>query len=159
LDTEHVNKWVALLANIGVLAGIAFLAFEIRLSNRIAVATAEMSIREYYFAINELSASNIRIAGLLARARESNAQFSPAEAEQLDGYVFMNVNTWRAIEIAYASGLLPRETFESIEAEAIDILRWWPGLRPFMQSAADTFTEDDDRYVTQALRRALALQE
>ena len=150
---------MTLLANIGVLAGLIFLALEIRQSNRIAIATAEMSIRDYYFAINELSATDVRMAELLARARDANAQFTPTEVEQLDGYVFMNLNTWRAIEIAYSNGLLPQETFESIESEAIGLLQEWPGLRPIMQGAADYSSEPDVRYSTQALRRALTIQE
>ena len=67
MDTEKLNKWVSLLANIGVLAGIVFLGLEIRQSNRIAMASAELSIRDHYFAHNQMVVTDDRVAELLPR--------------------------------------------------------------------------------------------
>ena len=160
MNTEHVNKWVTILANIGVLAGIAFLVLEIRLSNRIAVAEAELSIRDHYFAHNELVLTNDQVAELLVRAQNPDAEFSDIEAAKLDAYIYMQMSTWRATEIAYLNGLLPRESFELIDREAAGLLRWYPGLRPIAQKVVDDpSTQDSGYYGARALRQALHEQD
>ena len=160
MDTDNLNKWGSLLANVGVLAGIVFLALEIRQSNRIAMATAEMSIRDHYFTQNQIVLTDDRVTELLVKAKDPNAEFSAIEAEKLDAYIYMQTNTWRAIEIAYMNGLLPHETFETIDHEARGNLRWYPGLRPIMERIVEEdMFEQDDRYVSDAIRRALEVQD
>ena len=53
------------MANLGVIAGILFLAYEIRLSNQIAVATTEIALRESYGSGNETVYGNPAIAEIL----------------------------------------------------------------------------------------------
>jgi len=38
MNFENVNRWLTLLANLGVIAGIVFLAFELRQNNQLLVA-------------------------------------------------------------------------------------------------------------------------
>ena len=159
MDTEQLNKWLSFLANIGVLAGILFLALEIRQSNRIALATAEMSIRDHYLVHNQMVVTDDRVAELLVRAEDPDAEFSAVETTRLDAYIYMNANTWRAIEIAYSNGLLPPETFKIIDGEINGILRWYPGLRPIMQQFVEDLPTQDDRYVSEAMRQALQDQD
>lgn len=44
MNLEPANKWLTLLANMAVLAGIVFLALEVPQSNHIAIAATEMSV-------------------------------------------------------------------------------------------------------------------
>jgi hypothetical protein len=59
------GKTLTVLANFGVIVGIVFLAFEIRQSNLIAIATAEIAARESYAALNESVYGNAEIAEIL----------------------------------------------------------------------------------------------
>jgi len=158
VDTDNVNKWVSLLANFGVLAGIVFLALEIQQSNKIAMATAEMSIRDHYFENNQMVVVEDRVAELFVKAKNPNAEFSAIETEKINSYIWMNLNTWRAIEVAYSNGLLPIETFEIIDEEIDFMLQTYPGMRRAMQETADNFSSHDVRYVSEAMRKALPNQ-
>ena len=92
-----------------------------------------MSIRDHYLVHNQMVVTDDRVAELLVRAEDPDAEFSAVETTRLDAYIYMNANTWRAIEIAYSNGLLPPETFKIIDGEINGILRWYPGLRLIMQ--------------------------
>jgi hypothetical protein len=54
MNKIDLGKIFTILANVGVLAGIIFVAFEIRQSNRIAVGTTSYEINRHFMGINEL---------------------------------------------------------------------------------------------------------
>ena len=130
LKTKRINKWLTLLANIGVLVGIVFLAIEVRQSNRIAVAATEISIRDQFNSINEQILANDGLANLLVIATDANAVFSAVETEKLYAYMYLSVNTWTAIEIAYENGMLPRSTFNETLVDIRVVLQDYPALQP-----------------------------
>ena len=100
MHIERIDKWFTLLANLGVLIGIVFLVVEVRQSNRIAVATTEISVRDQYRSHNELVLANDAIAELLVKAADADAEFSEVETEKLYAFLYGYINTWKSIEIA-----------------------------------------------------------
>jgi hypothetical protein len=143
------------LANFGVLIGIVFLAVEVKQSNRIAVATTEISVREQFRSNNETVLANDAIAELLVKAADANAEFSEVEIEKLYAYLFLSINTWKSIEIAYENGMLPRATFDVVLDDLRVVLRDYPAVRPLAQSWIDSYQSEADSNVYAAIRAEL----
>jgi hypothetical protein len=155
LNSENVNKWLTLLANTGVLIGIMFLAFEIRQSNRIAIASTEISIREQFKTTNELVLANDAVAVLLVKATDANAEFSDVEKEKLSSYLYAHINTWMGMEIAYANGMLTRATFETALDDVRGVLGVYPAMKPIAQEIMGLYTSFADSQVYDAIREVL----
>jgi hypothetical protein len=47
MNLDRVNRWLTLAANIGVIAGIAFLGIELQQNNRLSAAQAEVNLLQY----------------------------------------------------------------------------------------------------------------
>ncbi len=74
MNLDNLNKWLTLTANIGVIAGIAFLAVEIGQqresidrANIIAASTAEANLREISTSLNDTIISEPHVAQLYAK--------------------------------------------------------------------------------------------
>jgi len=156
LNTLRVEKWLSLVANLAVLAGILFLALEIRQANRIAIATTEISIRGEHKALNELILANDDVAQLLVKALDPNADFSPVDTEKLFAYLYACINTWLSIEIAYVNGMITDATFEMTLDDIRGILRYYPALQPLMRDSMNDYPSTADTQVYATIREVLA---
>ncbi len=134
------------MANLGVIAGIIFLAVEIRQSNQIAIAANEITIRENYGSVNELIAGNRDISRILNKARDADTMLTDTDREMAAGFVARMFNIWFAGERAYDLGMASRAALDI----ALDDLHWhydtYPGLRFAIRehvgaSSANTQTE------------------
>lgn len=150
MSTDQLNKWLTLVANIGVIAGIAFLAFEIRQSNQIALATNEIAIRDSYGSLNELLAGNPDIAAILAKARDPDSTFTGTEREMAESFIARMFNIWMATERAYDQGMASRTLLEI----ALDDLRWhydtFPGFRDLIRENVAIYSTNKDTEVHRA---------
>ena len=155
LNTEPVNRWLTLLANVGVLAGIVFLALEVRQSNRIAIATTELSVWGTYVSLNQMSLEYEGMAALLVKAGNSDAEFTPEEGEKLAGYLYSFINAWYSIEVANDNGMVSDSTFSIIRADIRNLLDWYPALRPIMREYLNGYPELKDLYYYSEMRRAV----
>lgn len=155
MHTERINKWLTLLANFGVLVGIIFLAVEVRQSNRIAIATTEISVRDQFKTNNELVLANDAVAELLVKAADADAEFSAVETEKLYAYLYAHINTWMSIEIAYENGMLPRATFEVALDDVRGVLQDYPALQPLVRETMGSFPSVTDSHVYAAMREVL----
>ena len=151
MDSNKLNKWLAVGANIGVLAGLVFLALEIRQSNRIAIATTEITVRESFGSSNETVYTNPEFAALLAKARKADAAFSDAEHEMLDYFISRMMNIWIQIDRAYANGMVSKTTL----GVAIEDMKWtidtYPSLRSMFDEWADTYPSSSETELAREL--------
>jgi hypothetical protein len=131
--------------------GIVFLAVEVRQSNRIAIATTEISVRDQFRSNNEMVLANDAIADLLVKAADANAEFSDAEIEKLYAYLFVYINAWKSIEIAYENGVLPRATFDVVLDDLRVVLKEYPALRPMARSWIDSYQSEADSKLYKAV--------
>jgi hypothetical protein len=86
MNLDKANQWLSFGANIGVVLGLVFLAFEIRTNsatNRIATQAAFSS---NWVAINGATANNSQLAEVITKTR-ANEPLSDVEMEQLRGLV------------------------------------------------------------------------
>ena len=157
LDTENVNKWLTLGANIAVLLGITFLVIEIRQSNRIAIAATEIAVSDQFKTINNLVLANDDVAQLLVKAWNADAEFSAVETEKLYAFFYTHLITWTIIEIAYDNGMVTHRTLEVALEDIRIMFNDYPALRPVARETIDSFGTDSRVFA--AIREELAESE
>ena len=149
MNVDQINKWLTLVANFGVIAGIVFLSYEIRQSNLVAIASNDIALRESFASQNESIYGDPRMAELLFKARDPNAQFNDVESEMLGFYIGRLFNTWGAIERAHRTGLTSSEALDA----AIDDVRWtvetYPALSYFIEDMVKSYPAQIDSVIYQ----------
>lgn len=144
MTTEQLNRWLSLLANIGVIAGIVFLAIELRHNNTLMV---EQANRDF---VEQRAESLARWAddegGLMQlRVRASSGEALTIEEQiRLDydmSYVFVK---WEWEYRQFQAGRL-----EYIPVRAFrDDMRHWPyWVERWNEVARNWFQEDFVRFV------------
>ena len=140
---------------VAIIASLLFLAFEIRQTNRIAIATTEITVREAFGSSNETVYTNPETAALLAKARSADAEFSDAEREMLDYFVARLTNIWEGIEEAYANEMVSRVTFD----KAIEDMKWhidtYPGMRSFFEDWVEVYPSSAETELIREMIRYL----
>ena len=155
MKTKILSDWLTLAANFGVIAGILFLALEIRQSNRIALVTNEVSIRQTYAESNRATFTNKESAELIARAQDSGAKFDATELEMLSAYVFSQLNLWAAIEIAYDNDMLPYETFDDSQDDMRAFIKYYPAMRSLFRNTMVDYPSGKDSEVYRVIHEAI----
>lgn len=103
---SDVNNIISLIANIGVIAGIVFLAVELRQNNRLLAAQARYSLRQYRSDI----ADTIMAPHVLAATHKYAAgeEVSPVEKSAALMTALKVVELWEWQHGEYVAGMLDR---------------------------------------------------
>jgi len=155
MDAEKLNKWLGLIANLGVIVGIAFLVLEIRQSNRIAIASNEIAVRQGWAGINEAIVSNMQLAELLAKARSPDAEFTQPQVEVIDAYVARQFNDWIAIEKAYENEMVSAATLNTAKEDIKWAIDTYPAFRSFYRLHIDTYPSESETAIYKAAAQHL----
>lgn len=122
MDLGKWNDWLAIGANIGVIAGIVFLALEIRAntaSNRIALTT---QFSTNWVEINGDVATNRELASLVQKAI-SDQELDSVELVQLDFFIAQRL----------AQAAMMRRLYEEGFATRDDVRRSYNSLRKYRE--------------------------
>ena len=147
MNTDQLNKWLTLAANLGVIAGIIFLAMEINQSNRVAIAANDIALRQSFATLNESIYGNRELMELLVKARETDAEFSNVEWEILLTYVARQFNTWGSYERAYLAGLTSEDAMEGTLDDVRRMVQGFPGLRNAYRDQVEAYPGYSDSIV------------
>jgi hypothetical protein len=137
MNFDNLNKWLTLIANIGVLAGIIFLSLEIDQSNRIAVREARSELLTDRNETNRSAFENPEIAGLMVKLRTSDAELT--EIEEYRAYSFAMLQLTQAISLnaSYEEGFLSDEILARNLGGARNVIRNIPGIAPYLRQAIE----------------------
>ena len=122
MDFKKWNEWFSLIANVGVIVGIVFLALEIRAntaSNRIALQT-EFSAN--WVQINGDVATNRDLATVIDKAK-SGKELDSVDREQLDFFISQRMSQAALMRRLYIEGFATRA----------DVHRAYLGLKRYVQ--------------------------
>ena len=112
---ERLNQWLTLVANFGVVIGIAFLAFEMRLNtDAIEAGTASQVVQTYTNTTTELAVS----PDLAVAIDEVNANGFQSDRAALRRVVYLAATMHKSTEFAYTQwikGNLDGGTWRSID--------------------------------------------
>jgi len=134
MKLEKINQWLSLLANIGVVAGIVFLAVEIRTNtatNRIAIFQGSSS---NWMQINGQLATDKDLATLLDKAF-AGEELDNVETRQFNGWVGQQLTHAAFMHRLFDAGLLSEEEFRK-DFSGIRRLARSPPFRDFIESMA-----------------------
>ena len=127
---EKLNEWLGLLANLGVFAGLVFLAVEIQQSNRIAVGTAESGWTLQASEVNRSVVENEVTAKLAGKLSTPNPKLTVAEEAQAKFFARQFSNLWTSAARLHANGLMEDTSFAEAVLDVEVTLRELPGLAP-----------------------------
>ena len=138
-----------------IVASLLFLAFEIQQSNRIAIASTEIGIRNGYSEFNRGIHSNSDIVELLSKAREPNVEWSPAEELKVLMAVTDLMNVWLSVETACVNELAEDVTCAELRDDIHAFIALFPGTRQLWSFFLDGYPSLASTEVHSTIRRAL----
>ena len=128
-----LGQTIGILANVGVIIGILFLALEIRQNNSQLRAQSRFSYFQTRIHMALVSASDPIISPILAK-RALGQGLSPEEEVQISFFANATLDAWRYEILEYESGRLRMEELDIARKRAIFNL---PALRPVFDQALE----------------------
>ena len=156
IDTDRLNRWLTLIANIGVIVGIAFLAVEIRQANRIAIASTEIGVRTGWIQLNESIYFSSDVAELWIKAADPSSQWSPIEEVRVTTIINNLINIWLSVETACANEIATRATCDEIEDEIRFLIKAMPAAHEQWRTVTGRYPSMADSRVFEIVNSALA---
>jgi hypothetical protein len=144
MNTEQLNRWLTLLANLGVIIGLIFLIVELDQSNRIARYDSENARRSQFMEINSTLMDH---AETFAKLKDNETNLTPAEEVQAVMIARLMMNTWQDAETAYEYGLLSETTFELTLNDISVVAEEAPGLLPYFLYLTDSYDAEDSKVI------------
>ncbi len=135
MTNRHWRELLEIVGVVGIVAAMILVASELRESNRIAVAQAEMQlemqISERHDMLNIARASDPDVAKLFPKLEAPDAHLITAtEASQIRGIAWHGINNLRSVHAAYDNGLISRDVRDSYVEDFANTMQAWPGIRP-----------------------------
>ncbi len=93
MDMKRLNHWLALVANLGVIAGVVFLAYELQQNNALLVEELRYSMLQNQKDWTQFIAGNTDISNLLYVNGTQN--LSDLEKDRRFGILVSNMFTWQ----------------------------------------------------------------
>ena len=93
MDLDKLNKWLSLGANVGVLAGIVFLAVELQQNTEILQAQARRDQLDARTASGELVITNSDLAEVAFKA-SNGEELTPLEEYRFDSWAYQKFRNW-----------------------------------------------------------------
>ncbi len=122
MNLNKVNHWLTLLANIGVLAGIVFLAIEIRQSGDAVTAQMQDSIADGFIALNMATINDPQVGVTWVIGLNEPDRLSDAEAIRFSMLMRALFNQFIRVHGLYRTGLLEESDWALYAREAATIM-------------------------------------
>ena len=133
MNAEKLNQWLALLANLGVLAGIVFLVVELQQANRIALRDSRAEITLASMDTNNAFLESEELAELKYKLQSASPELTGAERVQGRSIVENQLNLWTLVNISAETELLPENVEQTWTNIATAFLSKHPGMVPFFE--------------------------
>ena len=141
MDSERVNRWLTLGANIGVLAGIGLLIFELQQNREMIRAQTRTQLAQ---GVSELLTANMNDAAYASILQRGNRgeQLTDLEQYQYDRHrgAFLTFN--ENVVYQYKIGLYDTDEFSHHIARIAGDLDRYPGIRKHWCKNRDRMSKD-----------------
>ena len=128
MNTDRLNRWLTLFANLGVVAGLVFLAVELNQNTKATIAAASEAITSQSLDYFALGMDN----QVIARARYKHSageELSAFEKDQLWWHQYYNFRGFENVFLQYRRGYLEKSEWMRYER----IIRFRLTTDPFAQ--------------------------
>ncbi len=122
MNLSKVNQWLTLLGNIGVLAGIVFLAIEIRQSGDAVTAQMQDSIADGFIALNMATINDPQVGVTWVIGLNEPDRLSDTEAIRFSMLMRALFNQFIRVHGLYRAGLLEESDWALYAREAATIM-------------------------------------
>lgn len=136
MNLETINKWLTLLANLGVLAGIVFLSLEISQSNRIAIQDARSDLTERQHDVQSVFLQNSDVVEVMVKL-SSGDPLSAEERFRATSYAWMLLNDAAALNLTYENGFIDEgvlRRYMNVQSRTIERIS---GIAPYLSQVLD----------------------
>ena len=131
MNSEKINNWLTLGANIGVLAGIVFLAYELQQNTVATQLEVASNFQNSFTEIEMLIAGYPEFTDLLMKGREGG-DFSPTDQLRLGAFYTNVLRQWQFVHFQYLADTLDEEIwrgqlayFNQIIGEDLGLFEHW----------------------------------
>ena len=118
MKSERISLWLSLLANFGVLVGLALLVIELRhntLATQAALYQESMSFARDHVELL-IGDENRELAVIVFRGETDPDSLSPIELEKFLLFTAWRMNTWETTFLNYDQGLIEERVWKTIDA-------------------------------------------
>lgn len=117
MNMDNINKWFTLAANIGVIAGIIFLAIELQQNNNLLQSQARLGELSASTSRIEIGLNNPELAHINFKAM-SGETLTPEEENRYFDYALYTMMHWQWQYDEYLAGGLPEVNLEAWQVQA-----------------------------------------
>ena len=127
-----LSQTISILANLGIIASIVFLALQINQATRVARLEARVELTARNFDLQKAILDNPAAADLLVKLREAEPELTPREEVLAQSYADLLLNVAVNANVAVQSGFLSEETVRGNVSVLRNLIRRSPGIKPFL---------------------------
>ena len=153
MSKVSLGETVTIIANIGVIAGLVFLTFEIRQNTAQMRAEASYAIHQDVQRLNQAVYGDTALSKLLVKAESQYESLDADEKMRVNGYYFSEINL-----ADFVMGL-EEEGFSDVifrtEDHIVRQFRESPGRRAFIETVYKPLNADDAILKSQRLHQLL----
>ena len=119
---------------IAVILTLAYLAYQISQTNRIAKSAAVREIEREYIDLYKTVATDIEFSNLATKLRDSTySADSEVEDEKIENFAVWLVSIWLNVQACYDQGQMDQKTYPLYLEDVKAKLTHWPALRPYVK--------------------------
>ena len=141
MDTNRLNRWLTLGANISVLVGIAFLAIEIRQNTEMTRAQITQSRAETAIAISEMTVNSDYMPAIRIKVRDGGKLTEEEKVRYLTFIRAVLRNQDNYLQ-QYNQGLLPNHIPRALAGSIQSIIAESPLALDYWEQRKSAFSDD-----------------
>jgi len=126
---EAIGIWGEFLGGLGVIISLIFLAQQIRVSNKLAIAACEREIMSSFSSINELQMGTTDASIIMSKLVDQNSEFNENETEKARAFARRMANVWLSAEASYTQGFLTDATYQIVLEDIKMHLKTYPAMQ------------------------------
>ena len=143
MELDRLNRWLTLAANIGVIASIIFLGYEIRQNTLVAKVEASNSLEENLFAMTSSIWSDPNFARVLEIGQTGGiGDLTSTEQLRLQVWYQQVLRGWQNAHFQYVAGTLDEQLCQTQEITLSLIFLADEGLIEYWQSSKSQYTPE-----------------
>ena len=127
-----LNRWLSLLANVGVLIGILFLSYELSQTNRIAQRDSRLGNMDTTIDFNQMILENPQLTELNIKLQSESQTLSSIEEEQARMVAGIHLARWGRYYVLSSTELIEDRNLAVGISSIGSTIENYPGLKPFL---------------------------
>ena len=151
MDTDKLNKWLSLSANIGVLIGIVFLAVEIRQNSEAQIRSTTQAAVGNYIGSLERFVDNADLACLYIKGAQGYRSLNGAERLRFSAFYMSFYYQLQEMLRMAEEGSIDADTWEGFQGLLKETTQY-PGVRQWFSDRRHWFSTHFQDYIDSLIR-------